>query len=112
MSGDARLLSVVLLVVLLVVLFLPVRSSAGGNTPAPMPVAFGPNIDLSVQNNSPGVIQRETTIAVNPKNPLNIVEGNHFRGGAPTAAHDTFSFSMDGGRSWTLGGAVPLEQSP
>src|SRR5207247_2927658 len=64
------------------------------------------------KNNSPEGIQRETAIAVNPANPLNIVEGNHFRGGTPTEAYDTFSFSIDGGRSWTLGGAVPLEQSP
>ncbi len=104
MSNNLRSLSIALLGGLAL--------SAGGTVPAPVPVTFGPNIDLSMQNDSPGVIQRETTIAVNPKNPLNIVEGNHFRGGAPTAAHDTFSFSMDGGRSWTLGGAVPLEQSP
>jgi len=74
-------------------------------------VTFGPNIDLSVENYSQAVNQREPTIAVNPRNSMNFVEGNidHL----PTASDEncSFSFTLDGGRTWSLGGIVPLEAS-
>src|SRR6266571_5269648 len=101
MRNRLRFLSIILLGVLTV--------SAGGTAPAPVPVTFGPNIDLSVAKRSNATIQRETTIAVNPLDPNNIVEGNIDR--APNPETNTFSFTADGGQTWTLGGSVPLENS-
>src|SRR6266699_2180549 len=44
-------------------LFFPLLSSAGGGAPPPVSVTFGPNIDLSVENYSQAVNQREPTIS-------------------------------------------------
>ncbi len=83
--------------------------SAGGAAPAPVPVTFGPNIDLSVAKRSANTKQRETTVAVNPRDPNNIVEGNTDH--IPNPYTNTFSFTTDGGQTWTFGGPVPLENS-
>jgi hypothetical protein len=93
----------------LAVLLFPPAATRAGNTQSPIPVAFGTNIKLSVEPYSQGVVQRETAIAVNPKNSMNIVEGNHDHVPKPSQIVNSFSFSFDGGRTWTLGGAVPLE---
>src|SRR3989449_2266300 len=104
MSGYARLVAAVSSsAVLLLAMLLPGTSSAGGNTP--VPVTFGPNIDLNVNN----VPQRETTVAVNPKDPKNIVVGNIDRFSSRNT--NSFSFTTDGGQTWTLGGLVPLENN-
>jgi len=101
MRDRLRLLSVILLGVLTV--------SAGGTVPAPVPVTFGPNIDLSLAKHSTRTSQQETTVAVNPLHPQNIVEGNIDH--ALNPATNTFSFTTDGGQTWTFGGSVPLENS-
>src|SRR5712692_9742852 len=106
MRNRLRSLSVILLGLL--------TASAGGTTPAPVPVTFGPNIDLSVAKRSTTTSQHETTVAVNPRDPQNIVEGNIDEGHINEASFvptDTFSFTTDGGQTWTFGGPVPLENS-
>ena len=99
MRDHLRFLSIILLGVLTV--------SAGGTAPGPVPVTFGPNINLSVAKHSTNTSQQETTVAVNPLDPQNIVEGNIDR--APNPPTNTFSFTTDGGQTWTFGGPVPLE---
>src|SRR3989442_10766984 len=101
MRDRLRFLSIILLGVLTV--------SAGGTAPGPVPVTFGPNTNLSVAKRSANTSQQETTVAVNPLDPQNIVEGNIDR--APNPATNTFSFTTDGGQTWTFGGPVPLENS-
>ncbi len=109
MRGHGLIATLVLVIATsLVTLSLPAVLGAGG-AQSPIPVSFGPNIDLSVANDSPGTIQRETTIAVNPKNPNNMVEGNH--DDTPAQITNSFSFTADGGRTWAFGGLVPLENS-
>ena len=92
-----------------VALLLPALSRAGGSKPAPVKVTFGPNINLSVQPNSQGKVQRENTIAVNPTDPDNLVQGNMDHVPKPYLRNCSFSFSFDGGKTWTFGGSVPRE---
>ncbi len=78
---------------------------------APIPVSFGPNINLSAESYSQAAYQRETTVAVNPKDPKNVVEGNIDRIPTPrTNEVCSFSFTKDEGQTWRFGGEVPLEQ--
>ena len=83
---------------------LPLGAATG---PAPVPVTFGPNINLNAGGNELGQRQRETTVAVNPRDSLNIVEGHIDR--ANSGARIGYSYSVDGGQSWTFGGALPRE---
>src|SRR3989304_2508058 len=78
-----------------VALLLPALSRAGGSKPAPVKVTFGPNIKLSVQPNSQGKVQRENTIAVNPTDPDNLVQGNMDHVPKPYLRNCSFSFSFD-----------------
>src|SRR5713226_3551670 len=87
----------------------PMSPSRAGSKPSPIPVVFGPNINLSTQSFSQGEVAREPTIVVNPANPLNIVEGDIVRPPSQPFGVDSFSFSTDGGQTWTLGGIVPME---
>src|SRR3989442_14993344 len=87
----------------------PMSASRAGAKPSPIPVVFGPNVNLSVQSSSQGKYAREPTIVVNPANPLDIVEGNIVQQPTQFFGVDTFSFSTDGGQTWTLGGIVPME---
>ncbi len=86
----------------------PTLLGRGGQ--APIPVTFGPNINLSTQSFSQRKTEREPTISVSPKDPLNVVEGDI---GISTKAGEacSFSFSNDGGQTWTFGGLVPTENS-
>src|SRR6266446_4239609 len=110
MNTRRRVLMVVPVTFALAFMILPMSKPPAARTgPSPVPVTFGLNIPLSVQTNSQGKIQRETTIAVNPANPANIVEGNIDHVPKPSDHNNSFSFSFDGGQTWTFGGAVPLE---
>src|SRR5260370_23431135 len=80
--------------------------SAPGFTPLPNPgitksFAVGPNIDAS---NEPGP-QSETSIAINPSSPAQIVAGSNEIFRLPMRGY----FSSDGGSSW---GAVDLPLPP
>ncbi len=89
----------------------PSELSAGPSS-APVQATFGSNINLSVSSGSRGANQRETTVAVNPTNPDNMVEGNIDQ--LPSVGNAlvcSFSFTTDGGRTWTFGGAAPTEKS-
>src|SRR5262245_19127984 len=78
--------------------------------PQPIPVIFGPNINLSdLSPGTQGRTEREPTVAVNPVDPMNLVEGHIDRLPSPHDNTDVFSFSSDGGRTWTFGGQVPLQ---
>ncbi len=112
MPTDARRFPSVLVVAAAAVFALLPALLRAGSAPAPVPVSFGPNIDLSSMNYSPGAIQRETTVAANPRNPLNIVAGNHDKVPTPNEITNSFTFSMDGGLTWTFGGSVPLVPPP
>lgn len=69
-------------------------------------VVFGPNTELSADSFSTAVDQTEPTIAVNPSNPLSLVVGFHDRFPTPSTRVCRFGFTIDGGRTWTLGGGV------
>ncbi|HEU4401823.1 MAG TPA: sialidase family protein [Candidatus Polarisedimenticolia bacterium] len=93
-----------------ILVLLPARSAADGKGPAPRRVAFGPNVNLSVENNFKSIDDVETTAAANPLDPLNLVVGNIEVGDTPGQSC-SFSFTRDGGRTWTRGGLVPTEGS-
>ncbi len=96
---------------LLSALILPALYGADAARRLPVNVTFGPNINLSVQRWSPKVPQRETTIAANPGNPLNLVAGAIDSVPRQNDRSCSFSFTLDGGQTWKLGGGVPLEAS-
>ena len=76
-----------------------------GQAAGPTGARFGKNLRLT-----PGLQQNETAIAANPLNPDNLVAVSQ----GPQAFGQRacrFMSTMDGGRSWTLGGSVPLERS-
>src|SRR5258705_3927625 len=87
-----------------------VLATSGGVLPAahaalvqqPIPVTFGPNINLS-SGNELGQDQRETAVAVSPNDPLNIVAANIDK------PFVTFSFSAASGLTWSFGGALPRD---
>jgi hypothetical protein len=96
------------LVLLFVVFMLAMPLATGaGPIQAPIPVSFGPNIRLTDQGSAVGQDQRETTVAVNPRDGRNIVEGHMDH--KPGRNNVVFSSSVDGGQTWTFGGPVPSE---
>ena len=90
----------------LVMLTVPLISRAG-SVSAPIPVSFGPNINLTSRGDAVGQDEHETTVAVNPHDSRNIVEGHIDH--KPGQSAVTFSSSADGGQTWTFGGPAPLE---
>jgi hypothetical protein len=58
---------------------------------------------LRSPTNELGQDQRETAVAVSPNDPLNIVAANIDK------PYVTFSFSADGGLTWSFGGALPRD---
>jgi len=71
-----------------------------------MPVSFGPNVNLSAQASLPRRTQREPTIAVSRANSSIVVEGD-IGSTNKSGSACTFSFTNDGGQTWTFGGFVP-----
>ncbi len=73
-------------------------------------VSFGPNIMLSDEHFPGRVIsQTEPTIAVSPRDPDNLVAGFHDRFPRLQDFVCRFAFTIDGGKTWNLGGATPLQ---
>jgi hypothetical protein len=74
---------------------LPATQPAG--TVAPLPANFGPNILVSQDLSS--MPHNETSVAINPKDPNNIVVGaNDYRMGGPGGSG--FYATTDGGKTW------------
>ncbi len=97
-----------LAVLLALAILVPTAASAvaGG----PVPVQFGPNVELSVD--LPGSLsQREPTIAANPKNPKNMVAGFFGRRSTTDNRQCWFVSTTNAGSGWRLGGMVPLLSS-
>lgn len=76
-------------------------------TTNPMPVQFGGNIELSVGQPA-SLPQVEPTIAVNPKDPKNLVVGYFGRTSAKSAHPCSIVFTTDGGATWIPAGTTPL----
>ena len=76
-------------------------------TTNPMPVQFGGNIELSVGQPA-SLPQVEPTIAVNPKDPKNLVVGYFGRTSAKSAHPCSIVFTTDGGATWVPAGTTPL----
>src|SRR2546425_2334950 len=74
--------------------------------------SFGTNIQISDEH-IPGrlISQTEPTIAVNPANDQNLVAGFHDLFPKTQDFVCRVAFTMDGGSTWNLGGATPLENS-
>jgi len=94
----------------LLILFASLTPLAQEN-PGSRGVAFGPDIRLS-GSDPQGFSQNETAIAVNPRDPNNLVvvfQGRFLSTEVWVSCF--FATSVDGGRTWTLGGRAPLERS-
>jgi len=89
----------------LIVLF--VTTSVLSQPSAPAPVVFAPDVRLSDQPFSRGVIEREPSIAVNPTDPLNLVVGFKDHYPKPPDFACRIGFTTDGGTTWNLGGTPP-----
>lgn len=76
----------------------------------PVPVRFGTDIELSRDLPS-SLVQREPTIAANPKNRKNLVAGFFGRITADGNPKCWFASTLDAGSTWTFGGATPLGTS-
>lgn len=75
-------------------------------------VRFGANVRLSDEHIAGRLIgQTEPTIAVSPANPANLVAGFHDLFPTKNDFVCRIAFTSDGGASWSLGGAVPLQTS-
>ena len=75
-------------------------------------VPFGSNIRLSDEHFAKRLIsQTEPAIAVNPANGSNLVAGFHDLFPHTQDFVCRFTFTTDGGTSWTLGGSTPLQTS-
>jgi len=110
MRGHDRPVAVVFVAMASLSMLALQAPSRAGSSRAPIPVSFGPNIKLSVESYSQAAHQRETTVAVNPRDPRNVVEGNIDRIPTPTNNEIcSFSFTNDGGQTWGFGGEMPLE---
>jgi hypothetical protein len=106
MRHSARSLGILRLGLATVVLLVLPLIAGAGPAPSPVPVTFESNINLTAQGDDLLQTQREPSIAVDPHDSRYLVEGNIDR--KPGYAIDTYSFSSDGGRTWTPGGALPL----
>src|SRR2546428_2312772 len=87
-------------------------SATTGGPPVRFSADFRVSGDARFSNNSD---QEETTIAVNPRDPLNLVAGYHDTreiNPIPGAEICRFAYSTDGGATWTAGGQTPLEEEP
>lgn len=105
---KANAIFVLSLVALLAPLY--AHAAPAGSTP-PVPVSFGPNIRVTGDGYSAGFQQAETTIAVNARDPLNMVMGFFDRQPTPAVRTCGNAFTFDGGRSWTLGNGPAKESS-
>ncbi|MGH9750142.1 MAG: sialidase family protein [Candidatus Polarisedimenticolia bacterium] len=77
-----------------------------GKPKAPVPVVFGTEVPVAAGRISLGAV--EPSVAVNPKNPDNLVAAwIDFTNGDTNQCG--FSFSNDGGRFWTFGGFLPTD---
>src|SRR5712691_11451637 len=75
-------------------------------------VQFGTNIRLSDEHFATRLIsQTEPSIAVSPANPGNLVAGFHDLFPKTQDFVCRIAFTADGGTSWTLAGAAPLQVS-
>ena len=84
------------------------ESQAGSATGA----SFGTNIQISDEHIAGRLIsQTEPAIAVNPANNQNLVAGFHDLFPKTQDFVCRVAFTMDGGSTWNLGGATPLENS-
>ncbi len=88
---------------------LVVLTSAGPSAPAPVRVSFGPNLNLSVGSNSNGGLQTESSIAANPRDARNLVEGNFGKPRNGEGLKCSHSFTFDGGSTWNFGRLLPLQ---
>jgi hypothetical protein len=84
----------------------PAPASAYKNPPSPMGTVF--STDANVNIDVGGLIHEETTVAVNPTNPLNMIaSANDYEGGVNNggqihyATHARARVTFDGGQTWT-----------
>ena len=88
------------------------RGTASRPNPTQTSTAFTgeANQEVSVEHFAPNVIisQTEPSIAVSPTNPSIVVAGYHDLFPTPDDFACSFSFSTNGGGTWTFGGAVTL----
>jgi len=97
--------------ILFAVLAIVHPSSAPAQSPGGWPVTFEADLRLSDQPFTRAVHQREPTIAVNPKDSLNLVAGFFDRLPSVPDRVCRVTFTRDGGKTWTLAGFVP-KQNP
>ncbi len=75
-------------------------------------IQFGANVRLSDEHIAGQLIsQTEPSIAVSPANPADLVAGFHDLFPTKNDFACRIAFTSDGGTSWSLGGAVPLQTS-
>ncbi len=82
------------------------ESGSGGK------VVFGANVRLSDEHiPNRRISQTEPTITANPANPMNLVAGFHDLFPKTQDFVCRVAFTLDGGATWNLGGATPLQNN-
>ena len=84
-------------------------TAAHARPAAATPVIFEPDMPLGGHDATTDGGRNETTVAVNPRDPSNLVAGFHDLVSPFHAQACRFASTRDGGRTWTLGGTAPLE---
>jgi hypothetical protein len=75
---------------------------------SPVPITFGPNIQISGdQSYAKRIDQQEPSVVANPRNPAHAVTGFHDQYPTIQDATCRTAVTFDGGATWTLGGIVP-----